>query len=145
MIRKARGKTKYMWFPVTESCPMAEGSIVRFLSGKIAPGLRAMEGTLVSYVGVLRHKIASTDSNYATARNVEVEVPVENNVEWEVDFDAGLATTDLGLFVDLYDSTTFNRGASAFDVAQVTKVISATKGYVVLNIGTTGFGSIGAA
>jgi hypothetical protein len=146
-VKLYKGKTKFMWLPVTVSCPMYAGSLVRFVSGAVAPCRLATTNVEANatIVGVLRHDIASSDSDYATARDVEVEVPVENYVQWEVDFTDTVVAADVGLYVDLYDTSYMLRGSSTYDHAQIVKRISANKAVVVLNTGVAGFGSVGAA
>ena len=128
-----QGKTKFMWLPVTTSTALTTGALVAFSSGLLI----AATSTTASHaiVGVIRHTIASTDSDYATSRLVEVEVPVQLNTVWEADVTSGLVAADIGLYVDLTNSLTINRGGSTYDVAQCIKVISTTKGYFLLNIG----------
>lgn len=140
-VRK-QGKTKTMHLPVTPSTAISAGALVAWSSGKLIAATSTTAPT--SIAGVLKKAIAATDSDYASDRLVQVEVPVENNVVWEADVTSGLVATDRGLYVDLTDSLTINRGASSYDVAQVVKVISTTKGQFILNIGVAGMGIIGA-
>ena len=140
-IRLYQGKTKFMWLPLGASETHNAGSIVAWDvingAGKLTG---ATAGTIPSEcVGVLRHAVAATDDDYATAsRLVEVEVPVEKNVVWECDVTtaAALTTTDMGEFHDL--NTTgdkFVTGNSSIDIGYVVGYISATKGLYILNIG----------
>jgi len=78
--------------------------------------------------GVIKHAITSSDSDYASDRLVEVEVPIEKFVVYEADVTSGLVAADIGAYQDLTNSTTVNRGASTYDVVQCVKVISTTKG-----------------
>jgi len=128
-----RGKTKTIWVPVTTSTAFTKGAIVSYSSGYVIPATSSTAA--LSHVGVIKKTIASTDSDYATARLVPVEVPVEKNVEWIGDVTSGLVAADVGLLVDLTDSLTINRGASTVDAAMVRGVISSTKGIFVLNLG----------
>ncbi len=133
MFVRKQGKTKLMWLPVTVSTALSKGALVAYSSGYLIAATSTT--TCSSIVGVLRHAIASTDSDYATARLVEVEVPVEKNVVWEAAVTSGLVAADIGLYQDLTDSLTVNRAASTYDIVQCVKVISTTKGWFVLNIG----------
>ncbi len=133
MFIRKQGKTKLMWLPVTTSTALSAGALVTFSSGKLIAATSTTVGSDI--VGVLRHTIAATDADYATARLVEVEVPVEKNVVWTADVTSGLVAADIGLYQDLTDSLTVNRGASTYDIVQCTKVLSATKGEFLLNIG----------
>lgn len=122
-----------MWLPVTASTAIAAGALVAFSSGKLIAATSTTAGSAIA--GVLRKAIAATDSDYASERLVAVEVPVEKNVVWEADVTSGLVAADIGLYQDLTDSVTVNRGASTYDIAQCVKVISTTKGLFYLNIG----------
>ena len=142
MFRLHQGKTKFMWLPVTVSTAISKGALVAFSSGHLIAATSTTAPT--SIIGVLRHAIASTDADFATARLVEVEVPVEANTVWEAAVTSGLVAADIGLFQDLTNSLTVNRAASSYDVVQCVKVISTTKGLFILNIGVQGMGIIGA-
>lgn len=133
MFIRHQGKTKLMRFPVTPSTALAAGSLVTTSSGKLVAATSTTASS--SILGVLRHAIAATDSDYANDRLVEVEVPVEKNVVWEAAVTSGLVAADVGLYVDLTDAVTINRGASTYDIALVTGVLSTTKGLFILNIG----------
>ncbi len=140
MFIRKRGKTKFMWLPVTISTTFSEGGIVSWDSGYL---IEATSTTNAYYhAGVIRHAITAADADYAVARLVEVEVPVEHNVEWETLVTATLVVADRGLYVDLTDNLHLNRGASTYDVAQITKFISTTKCYCILNLGGEGGGAV---
>ena len=141
-FKRVQGKTKVMWLPVTTSTAMTYGAVVRWASGLIAPVTSSSAPS--THVGVIQKTIASTDSDYATARLVPVEVPVETNVVWEGAVTATLVAADLGLFVDFTDSLTLNRGASTYDVAQPIKLLSTTLCHCILNLGIGGMGVVGA-
>ncbi len=136
-IRK-RGKTKFMWLPVTVSTTFTKNSLVAWSSGYLIEATNTAAGKLMA--GVIRHAITATDADYATARLVEVEVPVEKYVEWEADFTASLVVADRGLYCDLTNNYTVTRAASTYDIVQVTRYISTTKGDVILNIGAESLG-----
>lgn len=142
MFLRKQGKTKWMWLPVTVSTAFSKGALVAWSSGYLIPVTSTTAPS--THVGVIRHAITSSDSDYATARLVEVEVPVEANVVWEAAVTSGLVVADRGLFQDLTDSVTVNRGASSYDAVQCVKVISTTKGWFILNLGIAGMGIVGA-
>jgi hypothetical protein len=128
------GKTKDIYLPVTPSTALSKDSIVTFTSGKLVAATAGT--TLQNIVGVLVRAIVSTDTDYASDRLVAVRVPVEPNTVWEADVTSGLVAADVGLFVDLTDASTINRGASSIDVGYCVGVISSTKG--LFNIGFKG-------
>lgn len=142
MFKVYKGKTKDMLLPVTVSTAIGAGALVAWSSGRLIAATSTTAPSTIA--GVLVKAIAATDSDYATTRNVAVRVPVENYVEWEADVTATLVVADVGLYCDLTDSVTVNRGASTYDVVQCSGFKSTTKGYFILNIGTAGCGVIGA-
>lgn len=115
-----------MYLPVTASTAFSADSLVSFTSGYLVPATSSSASADI--VGVIRHTIASTDSDYATARLVEVQVPVERNTEWIMDVTSGLVAADVLKEVDLTDASTVNRGASLVKAVRATSVISSTSG-----------------
>lgn len=138
MFIRKQGKTKIMYLPVAASAgAMADGSLVAFSSGTLVLATNTVDSFTIA--GVLRKAVATTDSDYATARLLPVEVPVEKNVVWEADVKVGtLATTSVGLYFDLTtadDGSGIDQSASSLDIALCTKFLSTTKGEFILNIG----------
>ena len=130
MFIRHDGRTKLISVPVTTSTPITAGSIVAYSSNLLIAATSAT--TAVANCGVLRKTIATTDADYATARSVLVEVPLDKNVEWEA---ATTGTTyAAGDEVDLSDANTINRGAQAVKVAQIRTVLSSTVSIVVLKL-----------
>lgn len=125
-VKLHEGKVKNVQLPVTPSTAIAARAFVAWSSGKLiaATSTTARE----SIAGVLVKAITASDSDYASDRLVEVEVPTEKNVVYEIDVTSGLVAADRGLFQDLMDASTVNRGASTYDVVQCVRVISTTKG-----------------
>lgn len=129
---RKKGKTKTIWLPVTTSTVFTKGDIVSESSGLL---IRATSGTTaLSHMGVIKKTILATDADYATARLVPVEVPLEKNVEWLGDVTSGLVAADIGLEVDLTDAQNINRAASSVKVAMVKTVISTTQGTFILKL-----------
>lgn len=134
MFIRHDGRTKLINVPVTTSTVMTTGSLVAY---NTTTGLvvAATSGTaVVQLVGVARKTILTTDADYATARSILVEVPLDKNVEWEADTSSAVAA-DVGSEVDLTDASTVNRGAVAVKAVQIRAVPSATKVFVVLKLG----------
>lgn len=136
MFKVHQGKTKLMYFPIAASVAIGKRAVVALSSGTI---IAALNDSATYYcVGVLTQARAATDADYAVAKLVEVEVPVEKNVVWEADINSTLATSDVGLYLDLTTGDTglsLDHGVSTLDHALVVGFKSTTKGYVVLNIG----------
>jgi len=151
MFRLHRGKTKFMWFPVTASTAFSEGDIVYWNVGSNAllEGADGINNSVM--VGVIRHAIASTDDDYADTRNVEVEVPVEKWVEWSCDTvgTGTVAAADVGTYADIDGGGEIDVDNSTYDVFYITRVVtsSTTAGaaevHGVLNIGPECLGTIG--
>jgi len=136
-VRK-QGKTKIMWLPRAASVgAVAKGSLMSWNTGVLI----AATNTVACYTiaGVIAKTIATTDADYAVARLIPVEVPIEKNVVWEAPADSALAATYVGSYMDLAaadDGSGIGAGsASNYDIAQCVKYISATKGWFILNIG----------
>lgn len=132
---KKRGKTKFMWLPVTTGTVLSANSLVAWSSNLLIAATATTRPHLIA--GVIRHVILSTDSDYNTARLVEVEVPVERFVEWEADVSAesALTSSDIGTYLELCTALLINRALVSYRVAQCVGVISTTKGRFILNIG----------
>ena len=137
-FRKVQGKTKFMHLPVTISTEFTAGDLVAWntSAGTLIEATATTAGPII--VGVIRHTIATTDADYAVARTVEVEVPVEKNVIWECDsIGTGTisATADLGIYHDIDGGGELDVTNSTYDIFQATKYISASKIQGILNIG----------
>jgi hypothetical protein len=132
-IRK-KGRTKIMWLPWTTGQTTAKGGLVVFSSGRLIPATSST--ACYSTAGVAVKAITSASDEYTTADNIPVEVPIEAGVEWEAAVTATLVVGDVGLHCDLTDQSTVSRASSTYDIVQITKFISTTKCWCILNIGT---------
>jgi hypothetical protein len=123
---KKQGKTKQMFLPMTTSTAVTKATLCTFSSGLL---VAATSGTAAAdLIGVFVKTIASTDSDYATARLVAVEVPVERYTVWE-GTTASMVATDIGVETDLTDAGTVNRGGTSVKAVRAVKLISATVGW----------------
>lgn len=128
-----QGKTKVMFLPVTTSTVLTKKTLVAWSSGLL---IAATSGTAaIAIAGVGLKTIASTDSDYATARLIPVEVPVERFVVWKQDFTASLVAGDLGAECDLTDAGNANRAATSVKFVIPISVISTTQGLAFLKFG----------
>lgn len=144
MFIKHRGKTKYMFLPMTGTTVVHTGTLMAISSGKL---IIATASTPSYYcVGVIRHTILAADVDYTTdARPCEVEVPVEMYTEWKSDV---TSAPTVGLYYDIIagvpsasDATIggqVNVSGSTYDIAFCVGNISATFAKFVLNIGPNG-------
>ena len=132
-MRYLKGRTKLEHLPVTTSTAFGKNKLVAWSSGLLIEATSSSKRDAI--VGLIERAIVSTDSDYASARKVAIRVPLDKNVLMVADVTSGLVAADLGLFVDITDNDTVNRGASSIDVFQVEKVISLTEGVFRVNFG----------
>lgn len=128
-----QGKTKVMFLPVTTSTIMTINNMVAWSSGLLIAATSSTTPVLTP--GTIRRTITAADTDYATARLVPVEVPVEKNVVWTQDFTASLVAADLGAECDLTDAGNANRAASSVKIVQPITVLSTTKGRALVKFG----------
>lgn len=128
-----KGLTKTEWFPVTTSTALAADSLVEFTSGLIAAA--DADETAGGVRGVLVKAITSADTDYAQARRVGVQVPVEKHVVWEADATGTFAATDIGVEYGISDAVTVDKAETSTVHFLVTEFVSATKvrGYLKIN------------
>lgn len=126
-IRHERGKTKNILMSVTPSTAFSADSLVKFSSGKLVPCVAG--DAAIDVVGVIRKAIVSTDSDYASDREVPIEVPVEKHVEYELEVGTGaIAATDKGTEYDLAGPTTVDQSATTDKVVKLIRFKTTTKG-----------------
>lgn len=142
MIRLHKGRTKFIWLPWTIAQTVQEGGLVALHNGQLIPAVVGSAPEIASIMGVIRHAVTTASDEYTYQRDVEVQVPIELNVEWIVDVDTteALILTDIGSYFDLsavagLTNCGVDTGESTYDVFQCVGFISATKGIFVLNIG----------
>lgn len=125
-----KGDTKTVYRPRPASTDFSVGEAVTFNgSGQVEPSGSA--DTEID--GICFQEVSSEDDDYATADvKIAVKVPVEDHVEWLADTSSAVAG-DIGNDVDLTDSETVNRGASATGVVRVVGLRSADKVIVQIN------------
>lgn len=130
-FRKVKGKCRVEWLDVTVSTALAANSLVEWTSGFLA----AADDNDTDVAGVLVKAIASTDDDYATARQVAVLVPIERHVVWEADTaDTFVAATHRGVECGIVDASNLDLDDTTNDVFRVisgsgTKV----RGYLKIN------------
>ena len=128
-FKRYRGKTHIMWFPKTASIGYTEGDVVSFTSPTASTGRVVLwtSDTTAAVFGVNRSSVASTDT---TTNDIAVEVPDSPYTEWlfDVDSDAGLVDSDVGLYVDVDTNSDVDRSSSVDDTVLVTARISASQG-----------------
>ena len=151
MFKRIQGKTKFMYYPMTTSTEVDEGDLMALNVGSnlLIEATNTTAGNIM--VGVITHTIATTDSDYATAREVEVEVPVEKNVIWSCDT-AGTGTpaaADVGTYADIDGGGEVDVDNSSYDIFFITRIAvsSTTAGAAdirgILNIGPESLGVAG--
>ena len=128
-----KGRTKQEWFPVTTSTALAANSLVEFTSGLIAAA--DADETAGGVRGVLVKAIASTDDDYATARSVAVQVPLDKHTVWEATGTGTFAATDIGTEFGISDAVTVDKAETTTVHFLMTEFVSATliRGYLKIN------------
>lgn len=141
-FKRVQGKTKFMYFPVTTSTAFSAGDLVAIDVGNnlLIEATATTAGNVI--VGVIRHSIAATDADYAVAREVEVEVPVEKNVVWSCSVvgTGTAAAADVGTYADIDGGGEIDVDNSTYDIFFITKVVSQTDVRGILNIGPESLG-----
>lgn len=128
-----KGRTKQEWFPVTTSTALAKDTLVEFTSGLIAAA--DADETAGGVRGVLVKAITAADADYATARTVAVQVPLDKHTVWEADGTGTFVATDIGTEFGISDSGTVDKTETSTVHFLMTEFISATKirGYLKIN------------
>jgi len=124
--------THLEWYPKVVSTAFAYNDLVYVdANGYLTP---AVDGALIKSVGLIKKVIAATDSDYATATRVPVEVSGPD-AEYLCDVSTGTAAqTDVGEHIDIDDANSVDVSASTYDVFFVTDVISTTQVLAKLNV-----------
>jgi len=124
--------THLEWYPKVVSTAFAYNDLVYVdANGYLTP---AVDGALIKSVGLIKKVIAATDSDYATATRVPVEVSGPD-AEYHCDVSTGTAAqTDVGEHIDIDDVNSVDVSASTYDVFFVTDVISTTQVLAKLNV-----------
>lgn len=128
---KVSGKSRVEYYPKAASEAFEVDDLVYFNgSGQITKA----DSTSGDHIGVIKKKVTSADSDYASTTMVPVEV-IEDNDIYEVDVDSGTALTTamVGNRYDLADEASINVGATSKKVVTVVGFISATKALVKVN------------
>lgn len=121
-------KTKIVYKTLTASIAVEEGSLVYPDPGNAGQVTKA-DSTAGNFFGVIRQTIASTDDDYTSTKQVAVEVPTEQGVEWDFTVWAGTFTSaDVDKYADLNDEKSVAVDTSTKKQVYITKYISATKG-----------------
>lgn len=130
MMKWIKGRTRIREYPRSASTTFTKYSLVYWASGVVIPA----DSTSGDHIGICIEDVASTDADFATAAiPIKVEVPADKQCELEADVTGTLATTSVGVGMDLSDALTVNQGGSSKLVVTCTKFINSTKGRFVLN------------
>lgn len=125
-----KGKTRLRSYTRTASTVFAEGALVYWVSGLVAPA----DATSGDHIGIAAEAVAAADADYATAGvKILVETPLDKQCEFEAPVDGTLATTSVGETMDLTDSENVNQAATSKNVVTCTKFINSALGHFVLN------------
>jgi len=108
---------------MTTSTAIGADRLVEFTSGLI--GEADADDTVLA--GVLVKGIASTDTDYASARRVAVQVPLDRHCIWEADGTGTFAATDIGTEFGISDSGTVDKSEVTAKVFLMTEFLTASK------------------
>lgn len=122
---KANGLVHVEFYPKAVSTAIAfDEPVYLDTDGRVAP---YTPGVAAPWLGLCKKAIASTDSDYASATRIPVEV---GNAESEYLFDAtttAAAATDVGEYVDYVEATvSVNVGSTSQNDVYVTQFVSST-------------------
>lgn len=125
---RVKGRTKMIEGVFTASVAAEEGAIVYPDPGNAGQWTIA-DSTAGNAFGVIRQTIASTDSDYASTKTVQIEVPDEPAVEWEGTIGSGTFTAaDVNKYCDLVDGVSVAVDTQSKNVVFVAGYVSATRG-----------------
>lgn len=132
-FRVINGKTKRVYFPVAASQALVDGTLVELGSGTLNPS----DDNDTQIEGIVRQTVASTDPDYASAKLVPVEVPVERHVIVRHEGTSSFVSTDIGGEFGISDQSTVDHSDTTNKVFKVVRVISASiiEGYLKINGG----------
>jgi len=130
-FKKIKGKCRVEWLDVTVSTAFAINSLVEWTSGYIA----VADDNDTDVAGVILKVIASTDSDYATARKVPILVPIERHVIWEADTaDTYVVATHQGVECGIIDASNIDLDDTTNDVFRpISGSGSKVRGYLKIN------------
>lgn len=124
MARWTKGRTIIKKLPKTASVTFTAGGFVQMTSGYVATAtVSSLEN-----VGIILESVASTDSDFASATKVAVEVPTSPSCEAEMDVTGTLATTSIGVAFDLSNASTVNKAGTTSKAFLCKSYISTAKG-----------------
>lgn len=118
MFKRATGGPKVEWYPKTASTAFTNGMAVKSTSGQLVAAVAN------EVVGIILTDIASTDSDYAVARKVPVDIWTPEDI-FEADVITGTLTTAMvNTKVDLAS------GALGIDVTGTTNKTCLIVGFI---------------
>ena len=133
MLKRITGKPKIEWFTKTASTTMKNGGIVQLSSGQLI----LATATSTQHAGIILRDCISTDSDYASAIKVPVDVAGTDDI-FEADVKSGVtaAVTAVGTQCDISVSsgdTLIDTGTNSHHQVTVVDFVSASKVLVKLN------------
>lgn len=135
---RVKGQTRMDTVILSASVAVEEGSIL-YPDPANAGQYTKADSTAGDNFVVIRETIATTDSNYASTKAVIVEVPAENNVEWEFTVGSGTFTAaDVAKYADLSSEKAVAVDTSVKKQVFIKSYASATKGTCIFagNLGS---------
>lgn len=125
---RLKGQTKTIQGIFTASVAIAQGGMVYPDPGNPGQWTKA-DSTAGESFGVIMQTIASTDSDYASTKVVNIEVPAEPGVEWKFLVGSGTFTAaDVNKYADLLDEVSVAVDVTTKKQLFITGYVSATEG-----------------
>lgn len=128
MLKRSTGKPNFEWYVKTASTAFTNGAPVQLSSGQLI----AATATSLKHIGLIQRDVLTTDSDYATAAKVPVDILDDTDLI-EADVKAGVTATaaQVGVQCQFYvdGSGNFFVDPTATSHAQftITEFVSASK------------------
>lgn len=122
--RPIKGKWITKWLPKTASVTFTAYDLVQMTSGYVATATNQSTDNL----GLIMTAVTSGDSDFASTTKVPVAVPAERSAEFEMAVTGTLATTDLGVGMDLSTAGLVNKAGTTYKVVVCTGYITTARG-----------------
>ena len=87
--------------------------------------------------GILQNTISTTDSDYASTKNVNIRFPIESSTEWLAQTNATPTTANIGVRYDLTNGGLLvDLGNSTYKQVEITGIVNAAQNIVRVKLYT---------
>jgi len=122
--RPKKGKWIVKHIPKTASVTFTAFDLIIMTSGYVATATNQATQLL----GQIMTAVTSGDSDFASITKVAIAVPAERVAEFEMAVTGSLATTDIGVAMDLSTAGLVNKAGTTYKVVTCTGYISTARG-----------------